>query len=231
MPYLKFISDQDLCSSVAKVVEVIEKAQRDADKTLHSNVLDPFSAFFHGVTHATPYEEWIEEEKIRQAQKSMQNAIGKFHQNILGAVPGWINLGTGKGLDIINKKRKIIAEVKNKHNTTKGNHLVKVYDDIKASVKKNPGYTGYYVGIIPKGKKKYNTEFTPSEKGKRRPKNNNIRIIDGMSFYELVTTRKNALQELFEVLPKVIKDKHGYKLDKKEEKKYFKLFGIAFSTE
>lgn len=231
MTYLKFISDKDLCLTVATVVNVIEKAQKEVDEKLHSNVLDPFSAFFHSVTHATPYEEWIEEEKLRQVQKSMQNAIGKFHQNILGAVPGWINLGTGKGLDVMNKKRKIIAEVKNKHNTTKGNHLVKVYDDIKDSLKKNPGYTGYYVGIIPKGKNKYNTEFTPSEKGKRRPKKNKIRITDGMSFYELVTGRKNALQELFNVLPKVIKDKHGYKLDKKEEKKYSKLFGMAFSTE
>jgi len=67
--------------------------------------------------------------------------------------------------------------------------------------------------------------------GKSRPTRNKIRVIDGISFYAMATGRKNALQELFEVLPRVIADNHKYKLNKKEAGEYFELFKLAFSTE
>lgn len=235
MSYLKFISDKNLCSAVSNVVNIIEIAEHDAQIKLHRNVVDPFSALFHGVTHAISYKEWIEQEKARQTQKTMQNAIGVFHQEILGSIPGWKNLGTGGGLDVANTKMKVIAEVKNKFNTTKGNHKVEIYDAIKAKLKmpEYNDYTGYYVEIIPQGRKKYDKPFTPPDNKtkKRRPTKKKIRVIDGVSFYAMATGRKNALQELFEILPHVIIDKHKYKLSKKEAKEYFELFKMAFSTE
>lgn len=235
MAYLKFIADKDLISAVNKVVSVIEAAEKDADIKLNSNVLDPFSALFHGITHSISCEEWLKQEKARQIQKTMQNAIGDFHQEILGAIPGWKNMGVGGGLDVINKVAKIIAEVKNKFNTTKGNHRPEIYDAIKSKIKSKEyeGFTGYFVEIIPKGKSIYNKPFVPSDNKtkKRRPSNKNIRIIDGVSFYALATGRKQALQELFEVLPQVIIDNHKkYKLSKKEMAQYFDLFKKAFVT-
>ncbi|MBU1178655.1 Eco47II family restriction endonuclease [Patescibacteria group bacterium] len=234
MPYLKYISDKNLCSAVARVVEIIEIAEHDAETKLYSNVLDPFSALFHGVTHSISYKAWVRQEKTRQIQKTMQNAIGDFHQEILGNIVGWKNLGFSGGLDVINKKKKIIAEIKNKYNTTKGNHKVEIYDAIKEKIKlpEYNDYVGYYVEVIPRGKKKYDKPFTPSDSktGKCRPTRNRIRMIDGVSFYKLATGRKNALQELFEVLPQVIVDKHKYKLNSQEAKEYFKLFELAFST-
>lgn len=234
MPYLKFISDKDLCSAVARVVNIIETAEHNNQIKLHKNVIDPFSALFHGITHSISYQEWIEQEKARQAQKTMQNAIGDFHQEILGSAPGWKNLGAGGGLDIVNKKKKIIAEVKNKFNTTKGNHKIEIYDAIKSKLKtpEYNDYVGYFVEVIPKGKKKYNKPFTPPDNKtkKRRPVKNKIRVVDGVSFYEIATGRKNALQELFEVLPQVLTDKHRYKLSKQESKEYFELFKMAFSA-
>ncbi|MFA6304537.1 MAG: Eco47II family restriction endonuclease [Patescibacteria group bacterium] len=235
MPYLKFISDQDLIKAVNKVVGIIEKAEEDADATLYQNVIDPFSALFHGITHSMSCKEWIMQEKARQTQKTMQNAIGDFHQEILGSIPGWKNLGVGGGLDVINLEKEIIAEVKNKFNTTKGNHKVEIYDAIKMTLKNNQhkDFTGYFVEIIPQGKRIYDKPFTPPDNKtkKRRPVNNKIRVIDGVSFYALATGRKFALQELFEVLPKVISENHKYNLNKAETAQYFELFKRAFSTE
>ncbi len=235
MPYLKFISDKNLISAVGKVLEVIKSAERDAGITFHKNVIDPFSALFHGITHAITYKEWIKQEKARQSQKTMQNAIGDFHQEILGSIPGWINLGAGGGLDIANEEIKIIAELKNKFNTTKGNHRVEIYDAIKSKLKTKEyeNYTGYYVEIIPQGKNKYNKLFTPSDNKtkKRRPANKKIRIIDGVSFYALAAGRQHALQELFEVLPVILADEYKYKLNKEEALQYLELFKMAFSTE
>ncbi len=235
MPYLKYISDKELIEAVAKVIKVIEKAECEADDKLHKNVVDPFSALFHGITHKISYKEWIEQEKARQIQKTMQNAIGTFHQDILGSVKNWEDLGTGGGLDVKSNKYKILAEIKNKYNTTKGNHKTELYDAIKAMLRLDEynNFIGYYVEIIPKGKNKYDNPFTPSDnkRKKRRPKNKKIRVIDGVSFYEMATGREKALQELFEVLPMVIADNFKYKLGKKETSQYFDLFKKAFSTE
>ncbi|MEA3272919.1 MAG: Eco47II family restriction endonuclease [Patescibacteria group bacterium] len=234
MPYLKFLSDKDLCYAVDKVIKVIEKAEQDVETKLHKNVVDPFSALFHGVTHSISYKEWIEQEKGRQVQKTMQNAIGNFHQEILGSVFGWENLGHSGGLDVKNTEMKIIAEVKNKFNTTKGNHKIEVYDAIKAKLKtpEYKEYVGYFVEVIPERKKKYNKPFTPPDNKtkRRRPTRKKIRVIDGVSFYKMATGRKYALQELFEVLPRVITKEYKYKLSKKEAKEYFELFKMAFST-
>jgi len=235
MPYLKFIPDKKLIVAVGKVVKVIITAEHEADNNLHKNVIDPFSALFHGVIHAITYKEWIEQEKARQSQKTMQNAIGDFHQEILGSIPGWKNLGAGGGLDVVNKQMKIIAEVKNKFNTTKGNHKVELYDAIKAKLKTKEytNFIGYYVEVIPQAKNKYNKPFTPSDNKtqKRRPVNKSIRVIDGISFYALATRRQRALQELFEALPVILVDKFRYKLSKKEALSYFELFKMAFSTQ
>lgn len=235
MPYLKFISDKDFISAVGKVVKIIETAEHGANNNLHKNVIDPFSALFHGVTHAITYQEWLEQEKARQSQKTMQNAIGDFHQDILGSIPGWANLGVGGGLDVVNKQIEVIAEIKNKFNTTKGNHKVEIYDAIKSKLKTGEyeNFVGYYVEVIPQGKNKYDKPFTPPDNKtkKRRPKNKNIRVIDGISFYALATGREHALQELFEATSHILVDNYKYKLSKKEALQYFELFKMAFSTE
>lgn len=234
MPYLKFISDSDLITAIKKLIQKIENAERDVDTKLYKNVLDPFSALFEGITHGTPYNVWLKSEKVRQIQKTMQNAVGDFHQDILGSVVGCENLGSGGGLDICNRKKKIIAEIKNKFNTTKGNHKIEIYDAIKAKLKdsKFKGFIGYYVEIIPQKKKIYDKPFTPSDnKTKvRRISNTKIRQIDGKSFYNLVVGRPFALQELFEALPHVIAENFQYKFDKKEAVKYLELFAKAYEV-
>jgi hypothetical protein len=235
MPYLKFISDKDFTTAVTKVVKIIEASEHDAQSKFHKNVIDPFSALFHGLTHGISVKEWTEQEKMRQTQKTMQNAIGDFHQEILGSIRGWQNLGFGGGLDVINQKMKIIAEVKNKFNTTKGNHKVEIYDAIKSKLKMPEylGYIGYYVEIIPRAKRQYIKHFTPPDNktGKSRPKNEKILVIDGASFYKLATGRDCAIQELFEAIPQVIAANHKYKFSKTQINNYFELFKMAFSTE
>ncbi len=232
MAYLPFISDRNLQEAIRKVIGTIEKAKKDADLKLYKNVLDPFSALFDGMTQGIPYSQWVEAEKIRQVQKTMQNAIGEFHQDILGSVVGCENLGAGGGLDVCNREKKIIAEIKNKFNTTKGNHKTEIYDAItsKLQTKEFQGYTGYYVEIIPQNKKVYDEPFVPPDnKDKtKRSVNEKIRRIDGKNFYALVTGEDTALQDLFEILPYVIIEDVHYKFDVKQDKEYMDLFAKAY---
>lgn len=232
MTHLKFISDKDLTAAVDKVIKVIENAESNSVINLHKNVIDPFSALFDGISHSITYKQWLEQEKARQLQKTMQNAIGDFHQEILGAIPGWSNLGVGGGLDVVNNDLKIIAEVKNKYNTTKGNHKVELYDAIKSKLE-TPEYAdfvGYYVEIISRGKNRYDKPYTPPDNKtkKRRKSDERIRVIDGVSFYALATGREHALQELFEAIPGILAEKYKHKLNTSETKQYFELFKKAF---
>ena len=229
---LSFINNKNLYENVEAVLNVAHRGIEDSETKLYSNVIDPFSALFEAMSIKMKLSGWIKKEKSRQLQKTIQNAIGVFHQEILGSFPGWKSLGTGSVVDLVNEDLKIIAEVKNKYNTTKGNHKTVIYDDLKSVIKeKRQGYTGYYVEIISSGKKQFDKEFTPSDnrKSKKRPKNKNIRIIDGKSFYALASEDGNAIENLYNILPQVIGDIMGteYKKIMKEDK-FKELFERAY---
>jgi Eco47II restriction endonuclease len=212
MPKLSFISDVELEVAVQHLLDVAHQAKINVLKDINRNVIDPFSILFQMSGFEISSEEWQASEMTRQAEKTLQNHIGMFHQNILGAVAGWTNLEVGQIVDLESIEQKIIAEIKNKHNTISGGKLADVYHDLESQVtpkhSKYKGFTAYYVEIIPKKPTRCNEEFTPSDKavGNRCPKNPLIRKIDGASFYDLVTGQDNALQQLFDILPDVIEE-------------------------
>lgn len=232
---LPYINNKDLFSKVEEVINLTKVAVDMCDKNLYKNAIDPFSAIFDALMQGISLTQWIKQERSRQIQKTMQNAVGEFHQKILGCVKGWKDMGTGNVFDLLNSDKKIIAEVKNKFNTTKGNHKVAIYDDLESQLKnKYKGYTAYYVEIIPQNRKEYNDPFMPSDnKTKtRRAKNEKIRRIDGNSFYFYATREKNALRMLYNTLPMVI----GAILDKNhkyltEDKFFEELFGKAYKNQ
>ena len=210
MPLLNWISDNDLELAINLLLKKALDAKKNAVAQFGKNVIDPFSAVFEISGFEMDYDTWIKSETARQAQKTLQNHVGEFHQNILGSCKDWENMKTGHVIDLVSKKNKIIAEIKNKYNTISGGKLSDLYYSLeklvmqKASIYKN--YTSYYVSIIPKKPIRFNKEFTPSdkEKGDKCSLNTKIREIDGPSFYELVTGESNALENLYDILPKVI---------------------------
>lgn len=184
---------------------VKETLSTDGDKIdLRRNTIDVFSQSIECLILDISREEWEKRELARQKQKTFQNKIGELHQRILGTLDGIQDLGTGGIVDL--KGPGFIAEIKNKHNTTKGNHKVAIYDDLANCLASSSENTiGYYVEILPKNGKSYNVPFTPSDNKtkQRRPENQNIRKIDGKTFYAIVTGNPNALEELFHMLPKI----------------------------
>ncbi len=187
------------------VVRMYEAQTVEVD--LYRNTLDCFSASIDALMQKITMEEWLKQEKERQIQKTKQNAIGSLHEDIMGSIDGVQKLPNF--VDIICHDKKIIAEVKNKHNTTKGNHKVQIYRDLSQKIKElNNGYTGYYVEVLPKGGKSYNLPFTPSDNQTKSnlPKRDDIRVIDGKSFYTLLTGNENALNELYENLPLIVSE-------------------------
>ncbi|MEZ8141679.1 Eco47II family restriction endonuclease [Enterovibrio sp. FF113] len=175
---------------------------------LYRNTLDCFSASIDAVVQGISLDDWMLQEKERQVQKTKQNAIGSLHEDIIGSIPAVTKLAVGNVIDVVSIGKKLIAEIKNKHNTTKGNHKVAIYDDLAKELDKRPGYVGYYVEILPKGQKAYNVPFTPSDNKtqQNRVLREDIRQIDGRSFYAILTGYTNALDELYKVLPSIVEE-------------------------
>lgn len=110
-------------------------------------------------------------------------------------------------VDLINRDQRIIAEVKNKFNTTKGNHKIAIYDDLESLLNNNyKGYVAYYVSILTK--KRINKFFTPSDNKtkKRRAKNKNIIEMDGKTFYQIATGDENAMYKIYKAIPDILSE-------------------------
>lgn len=230
---LPFLSDKKLFEILEGIIATGKDAILASEANLYSNVVDPFSATIDAMCHEISLEEWLKQESARQCQKTLQNALGDFHQNVLGSMAGWEDLGRGEVVDLRNKSKKILAEVKNKFNTTKGNHKVRIYDDFLNLLNRAEyqAYTCYYVEIIPKDKNIYDKPFTPSDNQShcRRPENKHIRIIDGKSFYALATGHHDALEKLFDSIPTVAANILGINGDKLAQYREFKrLLKLAY---
>jgi hypothetical protein len=229
MAKLSWISDADLNAAVKHLLDKATAAKVAAEKKFGKNVIDPFSALFEIAAFGLSYEDWKKSEAARQAQKTLQNHVGGFHQNILGSISGWENLEVGNEVDLVNRNAKIIAEIKNKYNTVKGSDKSGLYhtlDDL--TMRKSSrfrGYTSYYVVVIPNRKAKFDQLFTPSDKSKgaKCPPNELIREIDGASFYDLATGHTNSLKELFDVLPSVVSEVSGSRMSvsKRDVERFF----------
>lgn len=224
-PYVK---DEDFLKEVKLVLDAVKNSLEVVEDNLHSNVIDPFSAFFDAVTQNLTYSEWVEQEKHRQLQKTLQNAIGYFHQNILGHVKGWNNPGSGGGYDVENKRKKVFAEIKNKHNTFNSSSMDATYEKMVRFLEgEKRGYMGYVVIILPKNNRKYNKLFVPAGKNRRE----DLRTVDGATFYEMATGDKNALRLLFNSIPKAVKILEKDKKIKTDTKDFIELFDMAYGEE
>ncbi|WP_274585269.1 Eco47II family restriction endonuclease [Neisseria leonii] len=198
--------DRQRIKEVLRPILVDSYGVEISDSELRRNTLDVFSASLESVLKNISFDEWIEQEKKRQVQKTLQNKIGELHQQILGTLDGIEDLGVGGVVDIRSSSLGIIAEIKNKYNTTKGNHKIAVYDDLLKMLQQDSAIRqAYYVEILPRNSRSYNKPFTPSDNRtrQRRPENQAIRLIDGQSFYTLVTGNTNALRELYRLLPEL----------------------------
>ena len=202
-----FIPEDKFESCVKKLYEKYNKQALSKDFFKHK--IDPFSALTQICFQEKNYDQWTSFEKERQLQKSLQNYIGEFHQDIIRNLDGWEDMEI---TDAINKEKKIFVEVKNKHNTVTKAKLTKVYDDLASNLKKYKKYTAYYMYII-RESDYVDKPFTPSDntkkrksKKKSRKKRKNLREIDGVSFYKKITKDKDFLRKIYiELFNKLLK--------------------------
>jgi hypothetical protein len=237
---LTWISDADLINHVTTVIDKGLEGIAKAQKNVARNRIDPFSALFDAGLQNISLDLWLVSEQRRQAQKTLQNALGHFHQQILSSIKDCY-IPDGNFIDLVNDDKKIVAEIKNKYNTVKGSNLKDIYEELNQAVNgktsKYKGYKAYYVTVIASKPIRSQHPFSPSDNssGTKKSEQSHIIEIDGVSFYEMMTGEKNALNQLYLVLPNIIqtvmaaKQKHVQAAQFLQDPRFVDFFAQTFA--
>jgi translation elongation factor EF-G len=115
--YVDFITDEHLMNCIANLHKSYLEAKNDiSKKKFYSNKIDTIKLTFDTKFNDLDEETLIEAEILRQIDKSINNAIGTFHEEVLGGIVGF-EKGNLSGYDIKAQNNTLFADIKNKHNT------------------------------------------------------------------------------------------------------------------
>ncbi|NEU05286.1 Eco47II family restriction endonuclease [Clostridium senegalense] len=204
MSYVSFLSDEHLLSCIERLYNVYEKKKDEFTLSkFYENQIDPIKLLFDMNFFGISQEEVIAREIQRKIDKSISNAIGTFHEELLGGIDGYMKHPVGCGFDITDSQCNLLfSDIKNKHNTVKGSNLQNLYSDLESYIEDKPNAKSYWVQIISAGQS-FNENWTIPAHNKYNP---NVYKISADRFYEVLTGKKNAFAELCTVLPIAIND-------------------------
>ena len=201
---LGFISDEDIFKHVK---ETVSKYRYHIDlNSFNSNIIDPIKLTFDSKIYNQTLKQTIENECIRQIDKTNSNNIGYFHQNIFKyAKNGWAvpHNGEDDSFDVTNHERHIFCEVKNKHNTMNSSSSQKTYIRMQNKILRDDKATCYLVEVIAK----HSQDIVWSNRvDGHNYSHERIRRISMDKFYDFVFGQKNAFFRLCQRLPDIIDD-------------------------
>jgi competence ComEA-like helix-hairpin-helix protein len=210
-------------------IEEIQNKQYDDENLLfelNKNTIDSFSAIVDVFSSRSTFDKWLENEKTRQKQKSLQGKIGDLHEIMIITLSDTIQKKQKDNegytiFDLYDETNKWIAEVKNKHNTTKGDDRSNSFDKLNECLKMNcySCFTAYYVTILRDKRAFINEEFRPSDNTKKNKMYNpKIIHIDGESFYTKITGEEDALEKAYLTLSKLLQERFEFEEDEYSRK-------------
>lgn len=219
--YVEFVSDEDFLECVKHVIDfyLSDEYQEEPMTVLKEskNDIDAIKTIFDITVKQIGFDGWANKEMERQQDKTINNKIGEFHQELLGKVEGWVDLGVGDETEIDLKKEDntVFIELKNKHNTMNSSSTKTCREKLENVIEQYPDATAYWAYII---SRKYRSENRVWKYQGREDEK--IRRISGDLLYEMITGDSNALEKVYEAIPKAIVDLLGedYKLLPYDEK-------------
>lgn len=172
-------------------------------ETFKKNIIDPIKLTFDAKVYGKKFEDVIEAECIRQIDKSNQNNLGYFHQNLFKlAGNGWEV--PEKGFDIENRRKHIFIEMKNKHNTMNAGGALAVVLKMQDKLLEDPKATCILVEVI--ASKSQNIQWTGTFRGYELKGTDRIRRMSIDKFYELVFNDRLAFMKFCKALPIILDD-------------------------
>lgn len=107
--YVNFISDEHFLNCVANLHNAYLKAKNNiTKKNFYSNKVDTIKLTFDAKFIDIDEASLIQAEILRQIDKSINNSIGTFHEQILGGIEGF-EVGNLSGFDIKAKDNSLFA--------------------------------------------------------------------------------------------------------------------------
>jgi len=201
--YLSFISDEHLEFCIENLYESYIKAKENiSKKKFYNNKIDTIKLTFDSKFNNLDVETLIKSEIARQIDKSINNSIGTFHEQILGGINGY-EIGKLSGFDIKATDNTLFADIKNKHNTMNSSSAESLFQKLAYYADTYKKSTCYWVQILAK---KSFTEKWQGEINGKEYSHSRVYKISGDQFYKLLSGNENALFELYQVLPKAISD-------------------------
>jgi Eco47II restriction endonuclease len=201
--YLSFVSDDHLFECIRNLHRSYSKAKSDITKQkFYANKIDSIKFIFDSKFNNLNEISLIQTEILRQIDKSINNSIGTFHEQILGGVSGY-ERGQNSGFDIKATDNSLFADIKNKHNTMNSSASESLYQKLAGYANTYKQAKCYWVQILAKGS--FHENWSGIINGKEY---NHSRVykISGDRFYALLTGEENAFLNLYNVLPNAISD-------------------------
>lgn len=197
---LGFISDEDMYNHVK---ETVQRYSVSIDlNEFNSNIVDPIKLTFDAKVYGRTLEEVIASECFRQMDKSNNNHIGYFHQNLFHfAGNGWEV--PAEGFDVVNEDRHIFVEIKNKHNTMNSAASQKTYMKMQNKIVRDSRATCMLVEVIATRSQNKTWVVTVD---KEQFNNEHIRRVSMDKFYEIVFEDPLAFAKLCKALPVILDD-------------------------
>ena len=197
---LGFISNEDIFNHVRETVD--RYSASISLKDFNKNIIDPVKLTFDAKVYGRSVEEVIASECMRQMDKSNNNHIGYFHQNLFRyAGNGW-TVPT-EGFDVVNEERHIFVEMKNKHNTMNSAASQKTYIKMQNKIVRDSRATCMLVEVI--ATKSQNKTWVVTV-DKEQFNNDHIRRVSIDKFYEIVFGDALAFVKLCRALPDILDD-------------------------
>jgi Eco47II restriction endonuclease len=109
--YVNFISDEHLLKCVANLHKAYLKAKNNVSKkSFYTNKVDTIKLTFDSKFNDIDEESLIQSEILRQIDKSINNSIGTFHEQILGGIEGF-EVGVLSGYDVKATDESLFADI------------------------------------------------------------------------------------------------------------------------
>lgn len=197
---LGFISDEDIFNHVRDTVLKYKTHINLAE--FNSNLVDPVKLTFDAGVYGMTFDEIIKSETVRQIDKNNTNQIGYFHQNIFKYAEGGWQVPTS-GFDVVNKKKHIYVEIKNKHNTMNSSSSQATYMKMQQKLIEDTRATCLLVETI--AKQSQNIEWK-IRFGGNTYQNDRIRRVSMDRFYGMVFGDECAFMKLCKKLPLILED-------------------------
>ena len=197
--YISYVSDEHLLECIKNLHNSYLKAKNNVSKkSFYSNKVDTIKLTFDSKFNNINEESLIQTEILRQIDKSINNSIGTFHEQVLGGIEGY-EVGNLSGFNIKAEDNTLFALFGSKDISK--NISDAIFEKLANTARIFSNARLYYV--------LHDDDFDTNEKwviGHEEYSVSQKRVIkiSLKQFYIEVTKQKNAYEQLCEKLPFVI---------------------------